>query len=270
MTAGPTKSLAQLGRIEKKLGIGNGAEESGSSNRNSPALDPPRWPFRDISEKAVAIGRPSEPWAPTTIAENNGAQSKPLRPAMDEREPVAQSAPKAVPRWTNWPVVIGALLAMLILPILGKFAWLRLLAPLDAVLVAVPDGDSLDIRIGGAPTSRVDVADISAPDRITADGVRAQEELEGLLRGKEIRIWPAGKTPQGRLIVMLEADRNDVGHAMVLRGAAMPCPYLMRDPLVSVFAALARILGRGIWNAAADPSPDQFKSDTSCTPLQEK
>lgn len=272
MSAGPSKSLAELEQVERVLGIGQFAR----SASNIAGEAPPPLPIIEPARTAVSVAgsRATSAPPPKPIEQQNvppRADAASLASPKADAGPLAPSradpAPTATPRMAetkvNWRLVGATVLAAITLALVGKTLWLMLQPPLEAELVAVPDGDSLDVRISGRPVQRVDIADIDAPDRDTASGRASRDELSEIVQGESLRVWYAGETPDGRAIMIVHAGTKDVARAMTFRGSARPCPYLMRDPLLPV---LARLQTRG--EVQETGLATRTTRDSSCVTLQ--
>lgn len=128
------------------------------------------------------------------------------------------------------------------------------------LLVAVSDGDTLTLQCqktpGAAPLS-VRVADIDAPERKQAYGLRARDHLRALCLRQPARMTPVDRDSYGRTVARVECRGQDVARAQVGAGMAWVYPHAPRtpDPALQPLQQRARQAQQGLWSQPRPQPP---------------
>lgn len=118
---------------------------------------------------------------------------------------------------------------------------------LEGRVVAVVDGDTLDVLVDGAPL-RVRVAGIDTPERGQPFASRAREALARRVLRQEVRIIAVATDRYGRTVGEVYADDVCVGCELVREGAAWAYRGGSDDRVLIELEREARAAGRGIWS----------------------
>jgi micrococcal nuclease len=136
----------------------------------------------------------------------------------------------------------------------GNFEWM------DGEVVAVIDGDTIDVKIGPRSVERVRIVEIDAPERGAPHWRASKQDLSNLVFGQRIEVAVVGRhrTDEliGRIYRWSPAERSfvDVTREMIARGAALVdrSPGKGRasgkDPDLDSVEAEARRAQRGFWS----------------------
>jgi endonuclease YncB( thermonuclease family) len=116
----------------------------------------------------------------------------------------------------------------------------------DARVVAVIDGDTLEVRAEGQKL-RVRIFGIDTPERGQPWSRKAREALARRLSGKEVRINEVETDDYGRLVGEVYADDVCVGCELVREGHAWVYRRYTQDPVLLALEAEARAQRRGLW-----------------------
>jgi endonuclease YncB( thermonuclease family) len=125
-------------------------------------------------------------------------------------------------------------------------------------MIAVLDGDSLEVEIDGA-AEEVRIRGINAPERDECWGDEARTETGDLVSGAgELLLDPAGRDQYGRLLADVWADGASVGLSLVRRGAALALSTGEVDAAAYVEAEEQAVTSAsGMWAAdACGPASD--------------
>jgi endonuclease YncB( thermonuclease family) len=101
---------------------------------------------------------------------------------------------------------------------------LTLAAALICTLLSVTDGDTL--RAACPEPTRIRIADIDAPERDACPGpaALATAALQALATGP-LTVTPLYEDRYGRTVATVEAQRRDLGEAMLATGLAKAWPH---------------------------------------------
>lgn len=117
---------------------------------------------------------------------------------------------------------------------------------LEGRVVAVLDGDSLDVLVDGA-TRRIRVAGIDSPERGQPWAERSKQALSERVFGKPVQINEIALDRYGRTVGEVYADDVCVGCELVRDGHAWVYRHFSEDPVLLELEAQARAAGRGLW-----------------------
>jgi endonuclease YncB( thermonuclease family) len=118
---------------------------------------------------------------------------------------------------------------------------------LEGRVVAVLDGDTIDVLIDGA-RRRIRLAGIDTPERGQPWAERAKQALSERVYGKQIQINEIALDRYGRTVGEVYADNVCVGCELVREGHAWVYLYFSQDPVLLELEAQARAAGRGLWS----------------------
>ena len=102
---------------------------------------------------------------------------------------------------------------------------------LAGTVVAVHDGDTLSVRVGGV-TERVRLAQIDAPERGQPWGRRAREALARLAARRAARLVVVDRDSYGRVVADVYVGELFVNEALVRDGDAWAYPRYVRSPAI--------------------------------------
>ena len=123
----------------------------------------------------------------------------------------------------------------------------------DATVVDVIDGDTLEVRVGGA-TERVRLIGINTPESGECFADEATEALADLVAGREVRLVrdTSGRDQYDRLLAYVEVDGEHVNAALVRGGYAIARAYPPDTARADALAAAQRQAEQdaaGMWAA---------------------
>ena len=123
---------------------------------------------------------------------------------------------------------------------------------LEGKVVAVLDGDTIEVLDGAKKLHRVRFDGIDAPERGQPFGNRAKSTLSDLVFGKNVRVDTEGPDKYDRTIGRVHVDGRDVGLAMLEAGVAWHYTKYDQSNEYAAGEKSARDARRGLW---ADRSP---------------
>lgn len=119
-------------------------------------------------------------------------------------------------------------------------------------VVAVKDGDSIEVLSGDNTLTKVRLADIDAPEKKQAFGQAAKKFLSDLVFNKIIDVEEIGKDRYQRTLGVVFAGDLEVNLHMVENGFAWQYKKYSKSPAYAVAEDSARKKGLGLWR---DPEP---------------
>jgi len=119
-------------------------------------------------------------------------------------------------------------------------------------VVAVLDGDTLDVLQAGNVVRRVRMAEIDAPEKAQAFGSRSKLSLSGICFSKQAQVQVIDTDRYGRTVGRVNCDGTDANLIQVQRGMAWAYRQYAKDPIIIHAENQAREQRIGLW---ADPSP---------------
>ena len=120
-------------------------------------------------------------------------------------------------------------------------------AQITGVVVGVPDGDTLAIRID-QQVLHLDLRRIDAPEIGQPFGSEARESLAALCADRPVKLDELGIDTGRRVIGEVECDGVDVGEEQVRRGLAWTAKRKRRDVQLEELQAKARAAQKGLWS----------------------
>jgi endonuclease YncB( thermonuclease family) len=127
-------------------------------------------------------------------------------------------------------------------------------AQITGVVVGVPDGDTLAIRID-RQVLNLDLRRIDAPEIGQPYGAEARDSLVALCADRTVKLDELGIDTGRRVIGEVECDGVDAGEEQVKRGLAWTAKRKRRDVELDELQAQARAEHRGLWEQAAPVPP---------------
>lgn len=118
---------------------------------------------------------------------------------------------------------------------------------LEGRVVAVVDGDTIDVLVGSQP-QRVRLAGIDTPERGQPWASRAKEALSERVFGLEVRINAVDTDRYGRTVGEVYANDVCVGCELVRAGHAWVYRQYSDDPVLLELERQARDARRGLWS----------------------
>jgi endonuclease YncB( thermonuclease family) len=119
-------------------------------------------------------------------------------------------------------------------------------AVLEARVTKVVDGDTLNVRSGGA-SLRVRLIGIDTPERDQPYARESRQALQALVSGSPIRLETHGEDRFGRILARVLVAGRDVNAELVRRGAAWVYRTHRDDPRLLALEREARAQKRGLW-----------------------
>jgi endonuclease YncB( thermonuclease family) len=117
----------------------------------------------------------------------------------------------------------------------------------DARVVAVLDGDTIEVLVGREPR-RIRLAGIDTPERGQPWAERSKQALSDRVFRKEVRINAVATDRYGRTVGEVYADDVCVGCELVRAGHAWVYRRFSEDPVLLALEAEARAARRGLWS----------------------
>lgn len=142
--------------------------------------------------------------------------------------------------------------------LLLAFCAAALAQALEGRVVGVADGDTIAVLIDGRQVD-VRLSDIDAPEKAQAFGQRARQALAALVMGRTVRIEARGRDDYGRTIGRVFVDGLDVNLEQVRNGMAWAYRKYTRDGAIIAAESQARVAGAGLWSAADQTPPWEFR-----------
>lgn len=137
-----------------------------------------------------------------------------------------------------------------------------------AEVVAVRDGDTIDVRIGGR-TRRVEVAAIDCPEATQPFGPEATAATTELTAGATVRIGLRGAPGEGRIVASVRLpDGRDLAEELLRRGLAWWVAGT-DDAAASALRAHereARAARRGLWSQREPVPPWRLRGEERPSP----
>ena len=124
-------------------------------------------------------------------------------------------------------------------------------ADFSGVVVAVLDGDTLDVLVDKKPV-RVRLANIDAPETKQAFGTRSRQTLRAATFQKNVTVLSSSVDRYGRAIGTVLVDGQDINKSMVAQGMALVYRKYLSDRGYLAIEASAKAARLGLW---ADPEP---------------
>ena len=118
---------------------------------------------------------------------------------------------------------------------------------LEGRVVAVFDGDTLEMLVDGAPR-RIRIAGIDTPERGQPWAERAKQALSARVFGKQVKVNEVAEDRYGRTVGEVYADDVCVGCELVREGHAWVYRSFTDDRVLFDLEAQARAAGRGLWS----------------------
>lgn len=161
------------------------------------------------------------------------------------------------------------LLLALALAGFGAAVGAQAIGDVEAVVVGVVDGDTLDVSTG-THVVRVRLAGIDAPERSQAFGQRAKQELAGVVHGRRVslRCGKRERRPQGqrsRDICTVFSGTRDVNLMQVSQGWAWHYKAYAKEQSLADRRAYAeaeeaaRAANRGLWADGRAVAPWEYR-----------
>ena len=124
--------------------------------------------------------------------------------------------------------------------------------PIGGKVVAIIDGDTVDLLDGEKTTHRIRLHGIDAPEKGAPFSRKGRQALADLVLQKQVAATPVDRDRYGRTVARLQVDNRDVG--LVLLDAGWVWHFTRYDRSIEYAAAerRARDARRGLW---ADPKP---------------
>lgn len=115
-------------------------------------------------------------------------------------------------------------------------------------VVAITDGDTVDVVMGDATTKTIRLAGIDAPELKQEGGHEAKLWLMQTVLGKDVELQIATTDRYGRAVGTLTFEGRDVGTRLVLEGLAWwYVEYARTNAILRDAQAEAQGAERGIW-----------------------
>jgi endonuclease YncB( thermonuclease family) len=151
------------------------------------------------------------------------------------------------------------------------FAWLLLavsacaepvdpgsaIAPRDGFfygrVTRVVDGDTLTMKTTDGRPLRIRLAEIDTPEKGEPFSNRARDELDRMVRDRDIAVRLFDVDDYGRIVGRVFVDGRDVNAALVEQGLAVVYRRWAEDPLLYELEEQARSARKGVWSQGRIP-----------------
>jgi endonuclease YncB( thermonuclease family) len=131
-----------------------------------------------------------------------------------------------------------------------------------ALVVAVPDGDSLVVVVGGEPAAartRVRLAEIDAPERGQPWNQRSRQALRDKVMDKRVRLEVVDVDRYGRQVAHVWLGERHVNRELVREGHAWVYTQYLRDQSLLDDEAGARRARLGLWSIDEPVEPWRWR-----------
>lgn len=169
--------------------------------------------------------------------------------------------------------VIPALLAGLLLFLMGCAAPERPSGPVVAHVTNVHDGDTVMVLYHGGP-ERIRLYGIDCPEKEQPYGQEATDEVSHLLMNQNVTVEEKGRDRYGRLLAILQlSDGRFVNQELVRTGACWWYQkYASRDRELERLEGEAKAAHTGLWASSNPIAPwewrKQHRNRLSTTPFE--
>lgn len=148
---------------------------------------------------------------------------------------------------------------LLAFAVLSWTAW----ADFSGKVVAVKDGDTIEVLRDGTNAVRVRLSGIDCPEKKQAFGNKAKLFTSRLVFGKTVKVLDKGKDRYGRTLgeVILE-DGRSLNHELVRAGLAWWYrQYAKKDKELERLERKARVTKSGLWFDTEPVPPWQWRNE---------
>ena len=126
-------------------------------------------------------------------------------------------------------------------------------APFSGRVVAVKDGDTVEVLRDDSTLARVRLTHVDCPEKGPPFGKAARQLTSDLCFGRTVGVVPRARPDRyGRTLAEVSVDGRSVNMRLVEAGLAWHYTQYSTDTAYSAAEARARIMGLGLW---ADPAP---------------
>jgi endonuclease YncB( thermonuclease family) len=132
-------------------------------------------------------------------------------------------------------------------------------AQISGVVVGVPDGDTLSVRID-RQVLNLDLRSIDAPEIGQPYGAEARDSLAALCADRTVKLDELGIDTGRRIIGEAECDGVDASEEQVKRGFAWTAKRKRRDVELETLQAQAQSDRRGLWQEATPVPPWEWSA----------
>lgn len=130
---------------------------------------------------------------------------------------------------------------------------------LNAKVVKVIDGDTIDVLDENNKTHRIRLYGIDAPEKKQSFGNKARGFLAGLISGKEVQVLVMGKDRYQRSLGLIKYEGKDINKEMVKNGFAWAYTKYSKDYILD--QADAHAFKLGLWSEDNPKSPVEFRKE---------
>lgn len=138
-----------------------------------------------------------------------------------------------------------------VIPILAMVA--VVMPAFAAQVIGIADGDTLTVLQNKKPL-KIRLANIDAPERKQAFGLRSKKSLSDLCYRKEANYTILDVDRYGRSVALVTCSGVDVNRAQIERGMAWVYTQYNKDVSLPALQAEAKVDRRGLW-ADEDATP---------------
>lgn len=144
-------------------------------------------------------------------------------------------------------------------------------APLEVRVVAVVDGDTLDIAAEGEKSVvRIELADVDCPELDQPYGQDAKQTVSSLVLGKRVRVRAVVRNRFGQFFARVYLpDGRDLNAELITRGLAWWNSQTSRDEELRSLELQARAQKRGLWSDIEPTSPWDWRYQAASRTLEE-
>ena len=126
-------------------------------------------------------------------------------------------------------------------------------------VIAVLDGDTVKIRISKTEKIKVRLAQIDAPEKAQAFGMRSKKALSKLISGEVVRVVEEDVDRYGRIVGRIYHGKRDINAVMVKKGMAWVYRKYSKDQSLIRMERQAKTAKKGLWKDNNPLEPWEFR-----------
>lgn len=132
-------------------------------------------------------------------------------------------------------------------------------ALLLCLVVGITDGDTIKVRCGEEPVQAVRLAQVDAPEKGQAFGLRSKQHLADLCHVRLAEVRRQTTDRYGRMVARVSCAGKDASAELVKAGMAWAYLEYLTDPAIKDLERQARDRARGLWADSAPVAPWEWR-----------
>lgn len=132
-------------------------------------------------------------------------------------------------------------------------------ALLLCLVVGITDGDTIKVRCGEEPVQAVRLAQVDAPEKGQAFGLRSKQHLADLCHERLAVVRRQTTDRYGRMVARVSCAGKDASAELVKAGMAWAYLEYLTDPEIKDLERQARDRARGLWADGAPVAPWEWR-----------